>query len=98
MEIIVTAGPICPICGGNEVLLGGPVRPFKIHMGDIGGWSSNCTQCDIWFDELNRIEVDLRFIDCGVQMRSINWISKAPVSGDKGFDRLRKLCRNIGRK
>lgn len=43
----VVDGPICPECGGNEVLLGGPVRPFKVDAGR--GWESNCTHCKIWF-------------------------------------------------
>lgn len=47
ITIKVVEGPTCPCCGGREVLLGGPVRPFKIH--DERGWQSHCTSCDVWF-------------------------------------------------
>jgi len=47
VTIVVKDGPTCPRCGGVEVLQGGPVRPFKIDMGQ--GWESNCTACSIWF-------------------------------------------------
>lgn len=45
--IVDEFGPICPLCGGKEVLQGGPVRPYKVDAGR--GWESNCTACDIWF-------------------------------------------------
>jgi hypothetical protein len=54
VAIRVVKGPICPKCGGAEVLLGGPVRPFKVH--NHGRWWSNCTTCGIWFDENDNIE------------------------------------------
>lgn len=48
ITIRVVDGPTCPQCGGAEVLLGGPVRPFKVDMGR-GGWESDCTACGLWF-------------------------------------------------
>lgn len=48
ITITVSKGPTCPECGGVEVLLGGPVRPFKIDAGR-GGWESNCADCKLWF-------------------------------------------------
>jgi hypothetical protein len=49
--IRIVSGPTCPECGGVEVLLGGPVRPFKILVNNERGWESNCTACGLWFDE-----------------------------------------------
>lgn len=47
VEMVMLEGPTCPCCGGVEVLLGGPVRPYKVDVGR--GWESNCTACNIWF-------------------------------------------------
>lgn len=49
IEIKIVDGPVCPQCGGVEVLLGGPVRPYKVDLGR--GWESHCTSCDIWFTD-----------------------------------------------
>lgn len=54
LSIKVTEGPTCPKCGGAEVLLDGPVRPYKIDVGD--GWESNCTNCDLWFLDTDKFE------------------------------------------
>lgn len=95
LTIVVQDVCSCPLCGGNEVLLGGPVRPFKVHSPGVG-WSSNCTTCGIWFSEDGtRIEVDLRFIDQGVRWWTLDQIAGAPddsVPDDSGsdvFDALR---------
>jgi hypothetical protein len=55
LSITVAAGPTCPRCGGKEVLLGGPVRPFKVLVSEALGWESNCTDCKIWFTDDGRI-------------------------------------------
>lgn len=47
LTITVKDGPICPKCGGVEVLAGGPVRPYKVDVGR--GWESHCVDCDHWF-------------------------------------------------
>jgi hypothetical protein len=47
VTIQIVDGPTCPRCNSPEVLLGGTVRPFKVH--DGVAWRSNCTACSIWF-------------------------------------------------
>ena len=57
-KIITISGLVCPVCGRPEINEEDStkvnIRAFKVLSGKY--WWSNCLVCDLWFNEIGKIE------------------------------------------